>query len=135
MKSPTEDTDLVNCSGSFGYFEDWFIKKTSSENILKYSSLFNCYNRHRRRTPLSHIYSIGNKKEDLFRFNCESAKRLKVAPRYTWDDYLKSYLAKRREERLHRPYRYIPTKTDIASILLPASVFVHSEIELKKSRK
>jgi hypothetical protein len=99
VKSPTGDTDLVDCSGRLGYIEDGFIKKTSTENILKYSSLFNCYNRHGRRTPLSHIYSIGNKKEDLFRFNCESAKRIKVTPRYTWNDYLKSYLAKRREER------------------------------------
>jgi hypothetical protein len=78
VKSPTEDTDLVECWGSFGYTEDWFIKRTSSDNLLKYSSLYNRNSRYRRRKSLSHLYSIGNKKEDLFRFNSESAKRLKV---------------------------------------------------------
>jgi hypothetical protein len=132
VKSPTEATDLIECWGSFGCIEDWFIKRTCSDNILKYSSLYNSFNRYRRRKPLSHLYSIGNKKEDLIRFKSESAKRLKVVSRYTWNDYLQSYLAERREERLHCSYRYIK---DITSILLPASVFVHTEVKLLKSRK
>jgi hypothetical protein len=44
VKIPTEDTDLV---------EDWFIKRTSSENILKYSSLFNCDSRYRQEEKTS----------------------------------------------------------------------------------
>ncbi len=95
VKSPTEATDLIECWGSFGYIEDWFIKRTSSDNILKYSTLYNSFSRYRRRKPLSHLYSIGNKREDLVRFKSESVKRLKVVPRYTWNDYLQSYLAKR----------------------------------------
>jgi hypothetical protein len=71
VKSPTEDTGLVDCWGSFEYIGDWFIKKTSSENTLKHSSLYNCNSKYRRRKPLSHLYSIGNNKEDLFRFNRE----------------------------------------------------------------
>ena len=135
VKSPTEATDLIECWGSFGYIEDWFIKRTSSDNILKYSTLYNSFSRYRRRKPLSHLYSIGNKREDLVRFKSESAKRLKVVPRYTWNDYLQSYLAKRREERLQRSYRYFPNNEDIASILLQASIFVHTEVKLIKSRK
>ena len=135
VKSPTEATDLIVCWGSFGNIEDWFVKRTSSDNILKYSSLYNSFNRYRRRKPLCHLYSIGNKREDLIRFKIESSKRLKVVTRYTWNDYLQSYLAKRREERLHRSFRYFPNTKDIADILLPASVFVHTEVELLKSRK
>ncbi len=63
-----------------------------------------------------------------------SHKRLLHSP-YTWNDYLVSYLDKRRVERLTRLSRYYPTKVDAASIILLYAKFVHSEVKRKRSRK
>ena len=134
VKSPTEKQDLVECWGILGFVEDWFICRTKPDNLIKSSTLLAHKCQSRRRRSFSVIYKCGNSQSCEAVFNCHSFTQKAKSP-YTWNDYLVTYLDKRRVERLTRLSRYYPTKVDAASILLVSAKFYHSEVKRKRSRK
>ena len=115
--------------GTLGWIQDWFVRPAPSKkrvNLIEYSNIVQSTKRkYTRRKPLSRLFKIQHVRDyALCDFHIYEPFRVE---REAWHEYIKDFLAKRRDRR-HRGYHncIYPTNKEVIELLLKASTFTRS---------
>jgi hypothetical protein len=115
--------------GTLGWIQDWFVRpaqKKKKVNLIHYSNIQQSTKRkYTRRTPLSRLFHLQHTRDyALCDFHIYEPFRVE---REAWHEYIKDYLAKRRNRRLRGyPNCIYPTNKEVIDLLLKASTFTRS---------
>ena len=127
--------------GTLGWIQDWFIRpvqnkkqdwfvtsvhKKKKVNLLDYSNIRQgTLRKYTRRTPLSRLFHLQDARDfALCDFHIYEPFRVE---REAWHEYIKDYLAKRRDRRLRGyPNCIYPTNKEVIDLLLKASTYTRS---------
>jgi hypothetical protein len=126
--------------GTLGWIQDWFVRpaqkkqdwfvrpvqKKKKVNLINYSNVQQSTRRkYTRRTPLSRLFQLQHSGDyALCDFHIYEPFRVE---REAWHEYIKDYLAKRRDRRLRGyPNCIYPTNKEVIDLLLKASTFTRS---------
>ncbi len=109
--------------------QDWFVRPVKNKkkvNLINYSNIRQSTTRKcTRRTPLSRLFKLQHARDHaLCDFLIYEPFRVE---REAWHEYIKNFLAKRRDRR-HRGYPncIYPTNKEVIELLLKASTFPRS---------
>jgi hypothetical protein len=127
--------------GTLGWIQDWFVRpvqnkkqdwfvtsvhKKKKVNLLDYSNIRqSTLRKYTRRTPLSRLFHLQDARDfALCDFHIYEPFRVE---REAWHEYIKDYLAKRRDRRLRGyPNCIYPTNKEVIDLLLKASTYTRS---------
>ena len=126
--------------GTLGWIQDWFVRpahkkqdrftrpvqKKKKVNLSNYSNVQqSARHKYTRRTPLSRLFELQHSGDyALCDFHKDEPFRVE---RETWHEYIKDYIAKRRDRRLRGyPNCIYPTNKEVIDLLLKASTFTRS---------
>ena len=124
--------------GTLGWIQDWFVRpahkkqdrftrpvqKKKKVNLINYVQQ-SARRKYTRRTPLSRLFELQHSGDyALCDFHIYEPFRVE---REAWHEYIKDYLAKRRDRRLRGyPNCIYPTNKEVIDLLLKASTFTRS---------